>query len=69
MFFEAFQNHHRLQEALECMDGLGFSADEKRSVFQLVAAVPRPERCHEDGSKLHAANIQLVGTYTNQSNS
>lgn len=28
-----------LQEALECMDGLGFSSDEKRSVFQLVAAV------------------------------
>ena len=29
-----------LQEALECMDGLGFSAEERRSVFQLVAAVP-----------------------------
>lgn len=28
------------QEALECMDGLGFSAEEKHSVFQLVAAVP-----------------------------
>jgi len=28
-----------LQEALECMESLGFSAEERRSVFQLVAAV------------------------------
>lgn len=28
-----------LEEAVECMDGLGFSMEEKRSVFQLVAAV------------------------------
>lgn len=28
------------QEALECMESLGFSAEERRSVFQLVAAVP-----------------------------
>ena len=30
------------QEAADCMDGLGFSKEEKNSVFQIVAAAPRP---------------------------
>ncbi|CAE7667888.1 XI-K [Symbiodinium pilosum] len=29
----------QFQEAVECMDGLGFSTEEKNSVFQIVAAV------------------------------